>query len=65
MDYFMVELRHGENKQIWIACCETEAAASLLAREAAGALPNSRAEVQPLGGAPPFLLQAGEVRQWV
>ena len=65
MNYFTVELRHGENKQIWLACCETEADASLLAREAISALPEARAEVQPLRGAPPFLLQAGQVKQWV
>jgi hypothetical protein len=64
MNYFAVELRHGENKQVWIACCETEAEAALLAREAVGALPEARAEAQPLRGDPPFRLKPDTVKQW-
>ncbi|MBO9457084.1 MULTISPECIES: hypothetical protein [unclassified Paracoccus (in: a-proteobacteria)] len=64
MKYFIVELRFGENKQHWIACCENEADAESLAKEANGSLPNARSEVKALEGDPPFLLKPDNVRQW-
>ncbi|WP_147457612.1 hypothetical protein [Paracoccus alkanivorans] len=65
MDYFVVELRHGENKQVWIACSETEEDALELAREAPEALPNARAEAKILTGEPPYYLSPGTVVLWV
>jgi len=65
MDYIAVELRHGENKQVWIACCETEDEALDLVQEASGALPNARAESKIIADEPPFRLKPNTVRQWV
>ncbi|WP_281953616.1 hypothetical protein [Pseudophaeobacter arcticus] len=65
MDYFTIELRHGESKQVWIACSETVEKAMELAREAPEALPNARAEAETLTSQPPFRLKPDTVKLWV
>jgi hypothetical protein len=65
MNYFVVELRHGESKQVWIACCEMEAEALELVQEAAGALPNAGVESKALDSEPPFPLKPDTAEQWL
>lgn len=65
MDYFSVELRHGENKQLWIARCETEAEAEQLAQDSAGSLPEATPDANKLAGKPPVELKPNTAMQWV
>ncbi|WP_108814958.1 hypothetical protein [Loktanella sp. Alg231-35] len=65
MAYFSVELRHGENKQVWIANCEDAELATALALEAPGALPSERVAASHLAGDPPFPVDENSVKQWL